>query len=99
MKDFDFHDSVYAEFEEAIEYYEAISEELGQSFKENYERLVEEIIENPTRVSFRDKANEIRRGFMERFPYILLYKIEEKEIYFLALAHERKQPNYWKNRL
>lgn len=32
------------------------------------------------------------------FPYMLIYTIEESEIIVLAVAHQHRKPNYWKNR-
>lgn len=36
---------------------------------------------------------------MKRFPYQLVYLIEPDAIYIIALAHLKRQPNYWLYRL
>jgi hypothetical protein len=42
---------------------------------------------------------EIRRAPLERFPYRLIYAVGEDELFVLAIAHERRRPGYWGDRL
>jgi hypothetical protein len=34
-----------------------------------------------------------------RFPYSLMYIVEEHELYILAIAHQSKRPGYWADRV
>jgi len=36
---------------------------------------------------------------MERFPYGIIYRLEKNTIYIVAIAHFKRRPFYWKERL
>ena len=40
-----------------------------------------------------------RRRFMTRFPYILVYEVRAESIEFVAVAHTRRDPGYWLDRI
>jgi plasmid stabilization system protein ParE len=42
---------------------------------------------------------EIRRPGLRRFPYNLVYEVRASDIYILAVAHQRRDPGYWRGRL
>lgn len=39
-----------------------------------------------------------RRLPMARFPYSIVYSIEPDAVWILAVAHQRRRPDYWKDR-
>jgi len=41
----------------------------------------------------------LRRCRMNRFPYGLIYAIENGDILVLAVAHLHREPGYWRDRL
>ena len=41
----------------------------------------------------------VRRFAVKRFPYHVFYLEAPLEIRILAVAHDRRKPGYWKNRL
>ncbi len=41
---------------------------------------------------------DVRRCMTRKFPYGILYTIEEDYILILAVMHCNREPNYWKNR-
>lgn len=43
-------------------------------------------------------SGELRRVFVRRFPYYLLYAAEETRVYILAVAHFCRRPGYWRSR-
>src|ERR1041385_4086016 len=45
----------------------------------------------------RTRANE-RRFVLKRFPYSIICRIRENEIFITALAHQRQRPGYWHSR-
>ena len=45
------------------------------------------------------KSLGIRRHRVQRFPYWLVYLIVEDVLVFLAVAHQRRRPGYWHERL
>ncbi|MDP2232247.1 MAG: type II toxin-antitoxin system RelE/ParE family toxin, partial [Actinomycetota bacterium] len=40
-----------------------------------------------------------RRTLMARFPYAVIYSLVDDDVYVLAVAHGRRRPFYWQNRL
>jgi len=43
-------------------------------------------------------APEVRRIGLRRFPYNLVYEVRGADIYVLAVAHQRRDPGYWRDR-
>jgi len=41
---------------------------------------------------------EIRRFLFARFPYSLIYGIDQETILVIALAHQHREPRYWADR-
>lgn len=42
---------------------------------------------------------ETRKYTFKHFPYKLIYRIIETRIEIIAVAHDRRQSNYWANRI
>lgn len=40
---------------------------------------------------------EYWRYLLQRFPYGLVYRIDPKKVFILAVAHLHRHPGYWKN--
>lgn len=41
---------------------------------------------------------EIRRCLFDRFPYALVYGVEDQTIVVVAVAHTSREPQYWADR-
>lgn len=39
-----------------------------------------------------------RRILLRRFPFVFVYRIEPDILRVIALAHQRRRPNYWRKR-
>jgi len=39
-----------------------------------------------------------RRYLLRRFPYSVIYQLSENDIRIIAVAHQRRRPNYWVRR-
>jgi hypothetical protein len=42
---------------------------------------------------------QIRRCRLRRFPYSVIYTQDGLDVLVLAIAHQHRKPNYWRNRL
>jgi len=93
---FSFHPEAETEFLEAIEYYEERERGLGYDFSIEVFRTVQNIVTYPTAWSVIEK--DLRRCLVHRFPYGVVYSIEQDEIFILAVMHLRRHPDYWKKR-
>ena len=69
---------------------------LAASFTREIEAVIELICEAPERWRFFEQ--DVRRGLARRFPYAVLYTIEDKDVLIVAVMHCRREPGYWKQR-
>ena len=97
MRAISFHEEASAEVNEATTYYEERVPGLGLLFLVALEEAVEKVLANPE--SFQLVGRETRHKLIRRFPYSLLYIIESDRIRVLAVAHQKRRPGYWRNRL
>ena len=88
---YSFHPEARAEFKEATLYYSEKSPSLG------VEPAIQGIVENP--FLYRVIDEDLRRCLTKRFPYAILYSIEDHYILILAVMHCSREPSYWKHRL
>ena len=86
-----------AEFLDAVQYYESCQKGLGHRFSNSIESAVKNIRESP--LLFRILKAPFRRYLLPKFPYSIIYSIEKDHIYILALAHNKRKPEYWEKRL
>jgi plasmid stabilization system protein ParE len=82
---------------EAARYYESKSDGLGSEFLAEVERTIESIKAHPSAAAI--IRSHIRRRLLNRFPFGLLYAIDDNHILILAVMHLRRRPGYWKARL
>ncbi len=94
---FSFHPEARGEFNEAAIYYSDKSPSLASAFLTEIENAIEKIVENPE--LYREIDEDIRRCLTRRFPYAVLYTIENNYILILAVMHCSREPWYWRHRL
>jgi toxin ParE1/3/4 len=82
---------------EAATYYDTRSPGLGMAFLSEMERAESSIKASPT--AWPIIEGKFRRRLLRRFPFSIIYIIEPKEIIFVAIAHLRRNPQYWKARI
>lgn len=44
------------------------------------------------------EEKSIRRLVINDFPFSIIYSIQPKKIYILAIMHDRREPSHWKSR-
>jgi hypothetical protein len=42
---------------------------------------------------------DVRPRVLQRFPYSIIYLVERNEIVIVAVAHHKRRPGYWLDRL
>jgi toxin ParE2 len=85
------------ELDEAIAFYEQRVPGLGLSFLSAVQAAFAEICEYPK--SCPEVRGPIRRKLIRRFPYGVLFRVDEAEIVVIAIAHLRRRPGYWADRI
>lgn len=97
MKPHFFHPAASEEYARAVQYYAAVSPELGLHLHEEIERLIAEVRRQPTRFfRFRPPA---QRALARQFPYSVVYLDEPERVWIVAVMHAKRRPNYWRERL
>ena len=81
---------------DAGRYYESQAANLGADFLSKVESAVKDIADNPDRWPV--IRSHVRRRFVHRFPYAILYRATRDEIVVLAVMNLHRHPNYWINR-
>ncbi|MCZ6674550.1 MAG: type II toxin-antitoxin system RelE/ParE family toxin [Verrucomicrobia bacterium] len=49
-------------------------------------------------MAYRIIQGAFRRHLLARFPYGIIYRIDDDVIYVVAVMHLKRNPGYWKNR-
>lgn len=91
------HELAAKEFEEAIDWYENQSKALGKRFKKSVIEQIRKIKKNPS--WFLIEADNIHKAYIPKFPYKILFTIENDKIDIWAIAHMHRKPWYWQSRL
>jgi plasmid stabilization system protein ParE len=94
---YSFHPEARTELRETTLYYSGESSSLALAFYAEVEYAIEGIIENP--LLYRVIDEDIRRCLTKRFPYAILFTIEDHYILILAVMHCSREPSYWKHRI
>jgi plasmid stabilization system protein ParE len=85
------------ELNEAIAYYEAQREGLGEEFAQEIINTVQRILDHPK--AWSNLSGNIRRCRTNPFPYGVVYQIRGDDILIVAIMHLHPRPGYWKDRL
>lgn len=88
-----FHEDAQREYEDAVRWYLASSSKVAKDFIAAVDHVLELICNNPTRW-----RNEYRSYFalsLKKFPYTIIYSIDEEEklINVLTVFHQKRNPN------
>ena len=92
-----FHPTARRELEEAIDSYNAERQGLGSEFREEVQRVLALLTRFP-RLG-QPVRGSVRRMMLSRFPYHIYYRLLESDnLRILAVAHNRRRPEYWVGR-
>ena len=84
------------ELDDAFEYYELEHAGLGKRFKKEARDSIKRILQYPR--AWPVERDEIRKCLLHKFPYKILYSIEQDHIFIIAVAHQHRKPDYWIDR-
>lgn len=91
---YSFHPAAEAEFLESVGYYESRVKGLGGALIEEFEGLARLISESPKAWQITLEP-EIRSAHLRRFPLSIIYRETPDSFQVLAVAHDRRRPQYW----
>ena len=80
----------------AFRFYEERRDGLGERFRDHVGLALTRVQNNPEEapVIYRD----LRRKLVQRFPYMVLYRLYPGLLYVVAVMHARQNPALWKRR-
>jgi len=96
MEQPEFHRLANRELNEAAQYYELESPDLGAAFLNEVERCLQLIADHPEAGMI--LRGSVRRRLLRRFPYALLYTIKQDGVRILAVMNLKRRPTYWVGR-
>jgi hypothetical protein len=85
------------EVDEAVAWLEDRAEGKEIDFLDELDRVVRLVRAYP--LAWPEIEPEIRRCLFARFPYSLIYGVDDKLIIVIAVAHFHREPLYWIDRL
>ena len=89
-----------AEFFAALDWYEGERPGLGEDFLAEVTRSIDLIAERPRAWPPASRPGlGVRRFLVPRYPYAIVYIVEKDELLIVAVAHGKRRPGYWANRL
>ena len=93
-----FHRDAIGESIEATNYYDAQRRGLGREFDKELEAAFPLILQSP-RMWPAMRAPNVHRYRLKRFPYGVVYRTDADAVTVIAVAHLKRKPDYWMNRL
>jgi toxin ParE1/3/4 len=95
------HPAADEELKAAAQWYEDRGAGLGERFLDECVDALLRIEHHPRRFGrarYRT-SREIRRKLLDHFPYAIVYEVRAEECVVVAVAHVRRRPGYWRERL
>jgi len=88
-----FHPQVASEIKASYTWYQQQTEGLGDDFLDELEMAYQAIISFPQTWPFFQKG--FRRYLLARFPFSVIYREYNDNIYIVAVMHHSRKPDYW----
>jgi plasmid stabilization system protein ParE len=92
-----YHQGAAADVKSAVAWYRRRSPKAASDFVEELDRAVATICKGPQRWPIR-KGNT-RQFLLWRFPFSIIYSVQEGVIIIWAVAHGSRRPEYWSRRV
>lgn len=86
------------EVTEAVRWYETRRPGLGSELYDAVTATIEGIERQPKIGTAVYRDPQTRRVLVMRFPYQIVYRLDQNEIVVVAIAHLKRRPRYWKHR-
>jgi len=92
-----FEPAAQRELEEAADFYDLESPGLGLRFADAVQQAIEALVEFPE--SCPVLLGQTRKLVLPRYPYSILYRVDEGRVVVSAVAHQSRRPGYLSDRL
>ena len=92
-----FHPAAVEDAVQAAGWYARRSERTATRFLDELDRVVDLVAGSADR--FPDFDPGLRRAIFRRFPFYVVFRIDEDSIIVLAIAHGKRRPRFWQDRV
>jgi len=86
-----------ADFDESFDWYAERSEAAALGFAEAVENAFDKILADPDR--FSKTIRDCQYCTLKRYPFRLVFHQDTKCILIVAIAHAKRRPYYWRDRV
>jgi plasmid stabilization system protein ParE len=96
-KAFRFHSEARKDLRQALEWYREQSPRAALEFRIAVSSVILHIVQAPHR--WPTYLYQTRRAVMRRFPFSVVYMDDSDVVSIVAVAHNKRRPGYWRDRL
>jgi toxin ParE1/3/4 len=90
-------DDAEVDFDKSYEYYYEDSPKVADTFFKRINLGFENIKQNPN--SFPIAHKDVRKYVVEKFPFVIYYRIVDTVIQVIAIFHTSRNPEIWNERI
>lgn len=91
------HPGAERELRSAYLWYLERSATVAESFEAEVDHAIGMVADSPER--WPRYRSSLRRYVFPRFPFSLVYRVKPSYVEVIAIAHQKKHPNYWQKRV
>jgi plasmid stabilization system protein ParE len=96
-KSIEFGSGARADFDESFDWYAKRSPEAARRFADAVEDAFRKILMDPNR--FSRTVRGCQYCTLQRYPFRVIFRQETNRVVIVAIAHAKRLPNYWRNRI
>ncbi len=93
----EYQDEVQSDIQEIMDWYSDQKIGLDREFVESFKLAIAKIIENP--LIYRTRTKKARFKHLDRFPYIIIFKVIKKSVIIFGVFHDNRNPKLIRKRL
>jgi plasmid stabilization system protein ParE len=97
MSPVDFVPEARLDFHESFDWYSERSKIAASRFSNAVDAALDRIAAKPDQFAAIDSGH--RECLVKRFPFRIVYRIEPHRILVVAVAHAKRRPRYWTDRV
>jgi plasmid stabilization system protein ParE len=93
----DYLPGAWRDFDESFDWYAERSALAAVRFADAVDAALAKVCANPTH--FRSNDGVHRECSLKKFPFRIVYRLIEDRVLVVAIAHAKRRPGFWRNRV
>lgn len=85
------------ELDDALAYYADVHPDLAEALLKEIVRSRKLIAQFPR--AWMNMGRELHGFIVRRYPYTIVYQVQDEDIWIVAYAHHKRRRSYWRQRL